>query len=156
MEQLFSHGEIILTTFAFCVASGFVPVLNAEAYLIAASLTSSPTVLLPLILAATAGQMTAKSHMYMAGRGVIALPLGRYRARLDTAGQRIQAARLGPGPFIGFSGFTGVPPFYATSIVAGVLKLPFFAVFLAPGMTGRLLRFTVVAVFPQVVKSLIS
>lgn len=156
MEQFFSQGELVLATFVFCVGSGFIPLMNAEAYLLAVSATSGPMVLVPLILAATAGQMTSKSLMYLAGRGFITLPLGRYRERLDIAGRRIQTARLGPGPFIGLSGLTGVPPFYATSIVAGVLKLPFLPVFLAPGLAGRLLRFAVVAAFPQVVKTLIS
>lgn len=156
MEQLLTQGELIVATFAFCVGSGFIPVMNAEAYLLAVSATSSPGVVLPLILAATAGQMASKSVMYFAGRGFITLPLGKYRDRLDVAGQRLQAARLGPGPFVGFSSLTGFPPFYATSIVAGVLKLPFFAVFFAPGTAGRFLRFTAVALFPQMVKSLIS
>lgn len=123
--------------------------LNAEIYLIAASATSGPAALGPLILAATAGQMVAKSVMYLAGRGVLALPIGRYRERLELAGQRLEGSRLGAAPFVGLSGFSGIPPFYLTSILAGVLRLPFFLVFFAPGAGGRLLRFGLVAGFPQ-------
>ena len=137
------------------MGSGFVPIMNAEAYLIAVSAASSPAVLLPLILAATAGQMVAKSLMYLAGRGILNLPLGRYRAHLDGAGRRLASSRLGAAPFVGLSGLVGLPPFYITSILAGSLRLPFFWVFLAPGAGGRMIRFGLVALFPQLLKSVL-
>lgn len=156
LEQFFSHGELVLATFAYCVGSGFVPLMNAEAYLIAVSAASAPVVLVPLILAATAGQMVAKSLMYLAGRGILKIPLGRYRGHLDTAGRKLSESRLGAAPFVGLSGLVGLPPFYLTSILAGALRLHFFWVFLAPGTGGRMVRFGLVALFPQVIKSLLS
>lgn len=153
MDIFIGQVWLVVGTYFYCVGSGFIPVMNAEAYLLVVSATSSPATIVPLILAAGLGQMTAKSIMYLAGRGVLSLNFGRYQERLDATSQKLSKSKLGPGGFIFVSGFAGLPPFYVISILAGTLRIPFLVFFL-PGGAGRLARFAILVLFPQAVKSL--
>ena len=153
MDVLVGEMWLVLGTYFFCVGSGFIPVMNAEAYLLVVSATSSPATIVPLILAAGFGQMTAKTAMYFAGRGVISLPLGKYRERLDATSQKLSKSKLGPGGFVLVSASTGLPPFYVVSILAGTVRIPFL-VYFVPGTIGRLTRFAVFVLAPQLIKYL--
>ena len=153
MELLLGQLWLVLGTYFYCVGSGFIPVMNAEVYLLAVSAASSPATILPLIIASGLGQMTAKSVMYLAGRGVLSLPLGKHQERMDAAGKKLQGSRIGPGGFIFVSAFTGLPPFYVVSILAGTLRIK-FPVFFLPGTVGRLARFAVIVLFPQLAKGI--
>lgn len=73
---------IHLATFVVCAVSGFVPLVNTELYLASVSALSSGPPSLSVLVAATLGQMTAKSAMYFAGEGVLRLPLKRYEAKI--------------------------------------------------------------------------
>jgi len=153
MDVLVEQVWLVLGTYFYCVGSGFIPVMNAEIYLLTVSAVSSPAAVVPLILAAGLGQMTAKSAMYLAGRGVLSLPWGKHQERLDATSRKLSNSRLGPGGFIFVSGSVGLPPFYIVSILAGTLRIP-FAVFFIPGSLGRLVRFAVFVIFPQLAKSI--
>jgi membrane protein YqaA with SNARE-associated domain len=106
---------------------------------------------LPLVLAATAGQMVGKSAMYFAGRGVVRLP-GERMHRLVAKAEAWGRNRPGvEGSLVFVSASTGFPPFYVTAIACGMLKVP-FGPFFWLGFLGRLARFTVVVVIPQLLK----
>jgi membrane protein YqaA with SNARE-associated domain len=141
---------LILGTFAYCVGSGIVPVLNAEAYLLVVSAASSRVVVGPLILAATLGQMTAKCLIYLSGRGILRIPFRKHREKLDAAHRRLSASRVGTGGFLFLSASLGLPPFYVVSILAGTVQIP-FPIFLLTGTAGRLVRFAAVVLVPQLV-----
>jgi membrane protein YqaA with SNARE-associated domain len=132
--------SVLLGTFAFALAGGIVPVLNVEAYLVSLSALSPGAPVWPVALAAALGQMTAKSLLYFAGRGVVRLPLCRMAQRIEAASARLAASPHGSLAVVTASAVTGVPPFYATSVAAGVLRVRFTS-FLAVGLAGRLLRF---------------
>jgi membrane protein YqaA with SNARE-associated domain len=155
VELFLDQLWLVLGTYAYCVGSGFIPVMNAEVYLLAVSAASSPATIVPLIVASGLGQMTAKSVMYLAGRGVLSLPFGKHQERLDAAGQKLKGSKIGPGGFIFVSAFTGLPPFYVVSILAGTLRIPFF-VFFFPGTVGRLIRFAIMVLFPQLAKGIFA
>ena len=141
----------ILGTFAYCIASGVIPVFHAEAYLITMSALLPPAFGPPLVLAATAGQMIAKSAMYLAGRGVVRLPgerMHRFVAKAEEWGRNRPGVE---GSLVFVSASTGFPPFYVTSIACGMLKVPFLP-FFSLGFLGRLVRFTVAVLIPQLLK----
>jgi len=142
---------LVIGTFLYCIASGFIFFLNAEVFLLAVAAVSPPRAAIPLLLAATSGQMIAKSTIYLAGRGVLSLPVGRNQGRLKSVGERLKASRMGPAGFILLSSITGFPPFYVVSILAGTLRIP-FPVFFVPGTSGRLIRFGILIFFPQLAK----
>ena len=143
----------ILGTFAYCIASAVIPVFHAEAYLITMSALLPPVFGIPLVLAGTTGQMIGKAAMYFAGRGVVRLP-GQRMQRLGEKAEAWGRDRPGiEGSLVFVSASTGFPPFYVTSIACGMLKVPFLP-FFTLGFLGRLARFTVAVLIPQVLKRL--
>ena len=56
-----------LTTLAVAVASAVIPVINIEIYLLGAAALAPASMAVPLVLAATIGQMAGKVVMYHAG-----------------------------------------------------------------------------------------
>ena len=131
-------------TFAVSLIAGLVPLVNAEVFLVGlVRLAIDDSSQLPLVvLAAAAGQMVAKIGLYHAGRGMLELPRGRYRAKIEAVRERIERWRSKPYIIYGLSSVLGIPPFYLTVIAAGAMQISFQA-FLAIGMAGRLLRFGV-------------
>jgi membrane protein YqaA with SNARE-associated domain len=108
--------------------------------------------IVPLTAAATLGQMSAKCLLYLAGRGVLRLPLERHETRLAAVRQRLERHVGRTGALMFVSAFSGFPPFYLVSIVAGTLRVRFGA-FFAAGLGGRCLRFAVCVIVPQAVRA---
>jgi membrane protein YqaA with SNARE-associated domain len=142
-------------TFVYCFASGLLPFVNAEAFLIiisSALLTKSQ--LLMVTALATLGQMTAKCTMYSVARTSFKRPPQKYEDKLARARAKLEGWRYGSGFFIFVSAGTGFPPLYVISILAGMLKMN-FVTFLVFGLAGRFIRFGIVLLFPQLLKSLL-
>ena len=142
-------------TFLVALASGFCPLVNTEAYLVCVSAVSAETDLGALALLSTLGQMAAKSVLYLAGRGVLALPLGGHGRRLGEIRARMEGKRGAAGGFVLASAFWGVPPFYLVSVLAGTLRWP-YPLFALAGSCGRLFRFAVALSLPQYLKGALS
>lgn len=139
---------VLFGTFIYCVGSAVIPVLHAEAYLVAASLLAPPELRWPLIIAATCGQMLGKVGMYYAGRGVRLIPGERIQRRIRMATERYRdKAQIGGG-LVFLSAASGLPPFYIVSIAAGTLTFPLMP-FIALGFLGRFLRFTAAVFLPH-------
>jgi membrane protein YqaA with SNARE-associated domain len=139
---------VVLGTFAFCACSAMIPVLHAEAYLVAASLLAPPELRWPLIIAAASGQMLGKVGMYYAGRGVRLIPGERMQRRIRLATERYRdTAQLGGG-LVFLSAASGIPPFYLISVAAGTLTFPIMP-FIILGFLGRFLRFTAAVFLPH-------
>ncbi len=150
-EELISQFGLYLATFIVCLVSGIVPFVNAEAYLILVSALSDKSDALPIILIATSGQMIAKSIMYLAGAGFLKLPTGKYEQKINKVKEKFTKWENKTAALIFVSGSLGFPPFYIVSILCGVLKINFMKFFLF-GFLGRLLRFTITVLFPQLIK----
>lgn len=153
IEWLISHYGIHLTTFVVCVVSGFVPVVNAEIYLVTVSALSSKSAIIYLIFISGAGQMIAKTIMYLTGKGSLNLPFKRRNGKLEEVQKKFKKWENKTSLFIFLSASTGFPPFYFVSILAGMLKFN-FKMFLIFGFIGRALRFSLVILFPQLLKGI--
>lgn len=145
----------VLGTFVVCVLSAIVPFVNAEIYLVAASAAVTPGVAWMLVIAASLGQMVGKSLMYYAGVGALSLPSERLRRMVAQVRERYQGAgatgtTLGTGVIL-LSATVGLPPFYVVSIACGLLRIP-FAQFFVLGLIGRLARFGIIVLAPQLLK----
>jgi membrane protein YqaA with SNARE-associated domain len=141
-------------TYTYCLASGLVPFINAEVFLVIVSSTLLPRSQLLLITALAAlGQMSAKCLLYAGIRTSFRRPPHKYEVKLALARTKLARWRYGAGGFLFVSATTGFPPLYATSILAGLLKMDFLT-FLVCGLAGRFIRFGTVLVFPQLVKKL--
>lgn len=153
--------EWIALTAGVCLVSALLPVVNAEIFLVGL-VTQQPQLPWWLVgLAAAVGQLAGKLVFYYAGRGSLRLP-----ARLRRASARRgrwsawlarfqQTCRNRPGWTAGvlvIAAAIGLPPFAATSFVAGVGRVP-LGVFLATGLVGRFARFGAIAAAPTLLNT---
>lgn len=134
-------------TYLTCLVSAFVPVVNAEAYLLAAGALHRGPPLLVLAIIATLGQMTGKMGFFLLGRGALDAPFLRRRThpseRWQRWGVRVRefAERRGARPVLCFvSAAVGLPPFAIISVLLGSLRMR-WQVFLLLGSAGRFVRF---------------
>ena len=137
------------TMYGLALVSGFVPLVNTEACLVSAAVLSPGAQPFGVALAATLGQMTAKGLLYFSGRGLLRLPVRRHSSKVEAIAERLRGRG---GALIFVSALTGLPPFYAVSIAAGVLRLAPGS-FLLFGLAGRLLRFTAVVLAPRLLEA---
>jgi membrane protein YqaA with SNARE-associated domain len=153
-HSLINTWGLPAVTFVYCFASGFLPFVNAEAFLIIiSSALLSKSQLLMVTALASLGQMAAKCTMYFVARRSFKHPPQKYEDKLARARTKLEGWRYGAGFFVFVSSSTGFPPFYVVSIMAGMLKLN-FVTFLVFGLTGRFIRFGITLLFPQLLKSL--
>jgi membrane protein YqaA with SNARE-associated domain len=141
-------------TFAYCLASAVVWVLNAEAYLLVAAATMSTPAPL-LALAAAAGQVSGKMLFYLLGLGAVRTPWLQRRAVVKgrfVAWMRRLAGWCEEHPtrafaLVAVSASVGLPPIAATSVLAGTLRMRWW-VFALTALAGRFARFLAVLQVP--------
>ncbi len=138
-------------TFIFCFLSGFIPIFNAEAWLVAVSAISPLHVAIPLIILSALGQMSAKILVFLAGRSGRKIPAGKYKDKIEQTREKFERWRGRSDLFVFISASTGFPPFYVISFLVGVLEFGLLR-FAFVGLAGRLLRFGVFVYFPQLFK----
>jgi membrane protein YqaA with SNARE-associated domain len=155
VDDLVVQLGLPLATFLYCVASGIVPVLNAEIFLVGVAALAPSSSTAAIALLGALGQMVAKSGMYLGGRGILRLPMGaKRRADLDAVQSRIERWRS-KDLLVFISASVGLPPFFAVSIFAGTLRFP-FARFMIAGFLGRLLRFALVVAVPALGRRIVG
>jgi membrane protein YqaA with SNARE-associated domain len=146
VEELVARVGLPLATFLYCIASGFIPVVNAEIFLVGAAALAPRSSLPLVVLVAAAGQMVAKTGMYLGGRGVVRLPSEKRKADLEALRAKVERWKS-RDLLVLVSAGVGLPPFFAVSILAGTLRFP-FARFLLAGFVGRLVRFGLLMAVP--------
>ena len=137
-------------SFVVGFVSGLVPFVNVELYLVAISPVASREALIPIAVLSAIGQMLAKTILFYAGRGVFKIRLRKIEKKIETVQQKFQEWKGKTDLLIFLSALVGFPPLYATSVVAGAMKLS-YPKFLAVGVVGRCIRFAVIVSFPQLV-----
>lgn len=159
----------------FCVtlgvafSSAIVPLVNVEMFVLGL-VTSQPQLhWAPVAAAVAIGQMSGKSLYYLAARGSIRLPewmtramwkkrpgTGRWRDRTKWLRSKIEALRERchrhpawmTGTY-GVSAVVGIPPFMATTVLAGLADMS-MRTFLTAGLAGRFVRYAILAAFPAI------
>lgn len=152
----------LVSTYLLGLSSALLVVLSIDVLILGVD-AASGTPPWAVALAAALGQVTGKTFYYLLGSGVVArvpslhlrrrrpgsagseaAPLSPRRARAAlrlAALQAWAAARpWGPAALILWSAAVGLPPFAATSVVAGALRMPLW-LFWVTGVAGRFLRF---------------
>jgi membrane protein YqaA with SNARE-associated domain len=148
MPSLLAFGAYA-TVFALAYVSALVPLVNAEVLVLTYVALAGPGPAGALTIAAIAavGQMLGKCTLYAAGRGAAKIPLARQQRAIERWGERFSRTPRAVLLFVLGSAFSGFPPFYAVSVLAGTFRVNLVAFFLA-GLVGRFLRFGVLALFP--------
>jgi membrane protein YqaA with SNARE-associated domain len=153
--QLLQNIGIFGGTYVVCLVSGFIPIVNAELFLIWISLMLSRTEYVPILLLATSGQMTAKVLMFLSGKGVIHISKKRYENKIAAIEAKMKKWKNKIDIFIFLSAFTGFPPFYVVAVLSGMTKVNLLR-FCIAGFLGRALRFGLVMYFPHLFKQLFT
>lgn len=153
--QLLSVIGLYGGTYVVCLISGFIPLINAELFLIWFSLTISEAKFIPVLLLATSGQMTAKALMFLSGKGVINLSKKRYEKKISEIEAKMKKWESKSDLFIFLSALTGFPPLYVVAVLSGMTNVNFVR-FCIAGFLGRALRFGLVMYFPHLFKQLFT
>lgn len=142
---------LLLSIFGASVASALVPLINIEAIL-AVTISQQEQHTVVLVVVATVGQMLGKILWYWGAVEVERAPWVRRqlekpkaKATLDRWSARAEGRPWFTSGLLLVSAFSGFPPYAVTAVLAGTLRVNFWA-FLATGLVGRGLRFWVVVV----------
>jgi membrane protein YqaA with SNARE-associated domain len=159
--------------------SALLPLLSIELFLIALASQQPDIPWLALGAVIAVGQVAGKLIYYYAGRGKLHLPAFLHRkprnaalstpsarrARWALRTKRIRAwlevlrerchrhPRWMVGTY-GLSSVLGLPPFMATTVLAGLVRMR-LATFLSAGLIGRFIRFSILAAAPAVFAGLL-
>lgn len=161
-------GPVILMI-SIGLLSGLVPLINAEALLIAA-VAQAQERWPAAVVAVAVGQSGAKVLIYLAardGRRLVPSRWATHHTRRPPTGQRLAFTRLrnatsrwsphadrvaelvrrpvAGSALILASAVGGIPPLAATSVVAGASRMR-LSLFGTTCLTGRLIRFTIIAI----------
>jgi membrane protein YqaA with SNARE-associated domain len=147
--------EILGSTLVGGVVSAFVPLMSAEVLIVSAATLGPAHLALPCALLVAAGQMVGKSVIYLVARGAIQAPWMVSAEKLRNASTRFGGDGRPIGLLLFLSASAGLPPFYLTSVAAGVLGVS-FPYFVVLGFTGRLIRFASLAAFPQLAQGVLQ
>ncbi|SHF35232.1 membrane protein YqaA, SNARE-associated domain [Streptoalloteichus hindustanus] len=145
-----------LSTFGVAVLSALIPVISMEVYLVGVVLHAPelPWWLLGLVVAV--GQIAGKLLYFYAGRGSLPLPRllrrkaavrGRWAEHLDRFREQCQRRPAWSVVLLLVSATASLPPFAATSVVAGVANIA-PTTFVVTGLVGRFARFGALAAAP--------
>ena len=131
--------------FALTVVSAVAPWINAEIVLLSFTTTaSSPGMMAAFVIVATAGQMTGKMALYAAGYRGSRTPSERMTRILAPWRPRCEVNSWRADWLVLVSSTIGIPPFIATSLLAGAVRMR-IARFVVAGSIGRLIRFGALA-----------
>jgi membrane protein YqaA with SNARE-associated domain len=140
---------VYLSIFGASVASALLPLINIEAIL-AVTISQQEHHAIALVVAATIGQMLGKILWYWGAVEVERAPWVRRqldkpkaKASLERWHARAEGRPWFTAGLLFVSAFTGFPPYAVTAVLAGTLRVNFWA-FLLTGLLGRGLRFWVV------------
>ncbi|MEV0067702.1 MULTISPECIES: hypothetical protein [unclassified Amycolatopsis] len=164
----------LLVTLGVAFGSAIVPVVNAELFVVGLCASQHDVHWLWLGAAVAVGQIAGKLLYYLAARGSIRLPpflhdrlhnrLHRerlpsarrdrwhrrtkvLRAKIEALRERCQRHPHWMAGTYGVSSLIGLPPFMATSVLAGMVRMR-LVTFLAAGLAGRWVRFSLLAASP--------
>ena len=135
-------GALIGGAFLSSVISGLVPIVNGEVVVAGAVLAATPDATLPVLMACAAGQMLAKTLLYVLARWSPERLPQRARATLARA-REIRLGRRSASLVVLASAGIGLPPFYVVSLAAGALRVP-PALFVIAGTSGIVARYAVI------------
>ena len=135
---------VLASAFVASVASGLVPFVNAEVVVVAAAVAVPRSQVWLVVGVCSLGQMIAKALLYGLARWLPQRLPARAVRHLERASEKSRRIEQAGWPLILVSAIVGLPPFYAISLAAGIMRVN-FAAFLVIGLAGRAIRFAILA-----------
>jgi membrane protein YqaA with SNARE-associated domain len=157
----------LLVAAGVAFGSALIPLISTEVFVIAL-ITREPNLpCLALGAVVAVSQIAGKLFYYLAARGTLRLPsfmhreprplterrlrwqqrTKRMRAWLDRITEKCHRHPHWMTGTYGVSAVVGLPPFMATTVLAGLARMP-MVTFLTAGLVGRWIRFTLLAMSP--------
>lgn len=130
---------------------GFVPIGLAEVLAIAIGAVQPPGLALSMLLVFTVMHVLGKVGWYVLGRHADRVTHVRSRALIERARGVLSRYPHYSLSVLGVSALVSVPPFHLSSIAAGIVKMP-FARFVLVCLSGRLMRFGLLASVPALIR----
>ncbi|MCE7007571.1 hypothetical protein LWC34_32825 [Kibdelosporangium philippinense] len=151
-------------------SSALIPLVSTEVFVLALIAQEPNIPCLALGAVVAVAQVLGKLLYYLAARGSLRLPTFMHRKDKPLTERRIRwqqrtkrvrgwlhwlTEKCHKHPHwmtgtYGVSAVVGLPPFMATSVLAGMAKMP-MSTFVVAGFAGRCLRFTVLAMSPALI-----
>ena len=145
-----SGAALYVACFGLSIVSALVPWVNGEALLLScAVLAPTPFALAGLVGLASLGQMVGKCVLYWGG-GSLKFHKGRAAQLTESWKRRLNGSPSQVMAVVFVSSTLGIPPFYLITLLAGALKIH-FARFIGIGLCGRVVRFGLLVLIPQIV-----
>jgi membrane protein YqaA with SNARE-associated domain len=158
-------------TLGVAFGSALIPLISVEVFLVGLAMQQPHIPWLLLGAAVAIGQVSGKLLYYYAAKGELHLPAFLHRThkeKLETPRRlrwhrrtkrfrmRVEALRekchRHPKWMVGTYGISsvlGLPPFMATSVLAGMVRMSLTA-FISAGLAGRFIRFSALAASPAI------
>jgi membrane protein YqaA with SNARE-associated domain len=148
-EQLLGTLGLYGGTLVVCFVSGLVPLINTELFLVGLGVVAitSPGQIVPIAVLAAIGQVSAHLVLYFAGLGVVGLPRGKTRDKIERARARVAKWQRRPHFVLALAATIGIPPLMLVSVVAGAMKISVRAYCLI-SLVGRTVRFAAILAIP--------
>jgi membrane protein YqaA with SNARE-associated domain len=157
----------LLVAAGVAFGSAVIPLISIEVFVIALITREPGLPCLALGAVVAVAQIAGKLLFYLAARGSLRLPsfmhrkpkplterrlrwqqrTKRARAWLDRLSEKCHRHPHWMTGTYGVSAVVGLPPFMATTVLAGLAKMP-MVTFLTAGFVGRCIRFTLLAMSP--------
>jgi len=151
-DQFGSPTAALLGAFAVGFLFGVIPAGASEVLALGAGAMQPRALVLPLLVMLTAGHVAGKLVWYWIGTQGHRITEPRLRGWIDKATLLShQHSQLGAG-MLASAALVSVPPFHLMVVAAGIVRMP-IVTFTITSFVMRLLRFSVVALFPGVVRS---
>ena len=138
---------VLVSLFGGAVVSSLVPLVNAEAIVLATALTVPPELALLVALAVALGQVTGKVVLYYSGKGIGRLATSGESPRAVAMARRLRGKQGRLRLTFFASASVGLPPLYIMASVAGLARMP-MPTFLSLCFIGRFIRFYALFLVP--------
>ena len=150
MQELAQYSPLLLCGIIvfFGALASLSPLSPIEPVLVAVGAVAPRWLLVPLILLAAASHMATKMLVFYGGRKVEKAFKGRSRERFEAVRMRLTGKPALQRGTLFLSSVVGFPPFYLMTAICGTLKMP-TREFIILGTAGRLIRFAVLMLLPQ-------
>ena len=150
MQELAQYSPLLLCGIIvfFGALASLSPLSPIEPVLVAVGAVAPRWLLVPLILLAAASHMATKMLVFYGGRKVEKAFKGRSRERFEAVRTRLTGKPALQRGTLFLSSVVGFPPFYLMTAICGTLKMP-TREFIILGTAGRLIRFAVLMLLPQ-------
>ena len=132
--------SLLATLFVGSLVSSLIPLVNAEALVMATALAVPSEQGLLVVASVTLGQVAGKVVLYRGGEGIGNAAVSGKSQRAHAMARRLEG-KQGRLPLAFFaSASIGLPPLYIMALVAGIARMP-MPTFLGLCFVGRFIRF---------------